>query len=103
MASICIIECHISDFLLNNAFNAKIIVDVYLIHFCVSDNLFTFTVQVRSWELGPRGLVYDREWMVTTETGVCLSQKREPRLCLIKPEVDLKGGKLRLRAEGKGF
>uniref|UniRef100_A0A665TYM0 Molybdenum cofactor sulfurase n=1 Tax=Echeneis naucrates TaxID=173247 RepID=A0A665TYM0_ECHNA len=40
--------------------------------------------EVHDWLLGPLGLLYDRGWMVVNENGVCLSQKREPRLCLIQ-------------------
>lgn len=32
-------------------------------------------MQVRTWEIGPRGLCYDREWAVVDETGSYLNQK----------------------------
>lgn len=33
--------------------------------------------------------------------GVCLSQKREARLCLIRPQVHLASNKLLLQASGQ--
>lgn len=40
-----------------------------------------------SWFIGERGLSYDREWMITTASGVCLTQKQEIKLCLIRPTI----------------
>ncbi|XP_046476693.1 molybdenum cofactor sulfurase 1 isoform X2 [Neodiprion pinetum] len=40
-----------------------------------------------SWVIGNRGLNYDREWMITTASGVCLTQKQEVKLCLIRPVI----------------
>ena len=57
--------------------------------------------QVNEWEVGPRGFLYDRHWMIVTDSGVCLTQKREPRLCLIKPTLDLTGRILSVTAPGK--
>jgi len=40
-------------------------------------------------EIGPGGLLHDREWMVANaETGAFLSQRTDPALALIKPYVD---------------
>lgn len=47
-----------------------------------------------NWKLGRRGLEYDREWMIVTSGGVCLTQKLEIKMCLIKPRLDLKKMKL---------
>ena len=52
------------------------------------------------WPLNRRGLLYDREWMVVTETSVALTQKQEPRLCRVRPIIDLQQKLLRLTAEG---
>jgi len=42
------------------------------------------------WEVGPKGLAWDREWCLVHEgTNVALSQKRHPRMALIRPEIDL--------------
>jgi len=58
--------------------------------------------QVNEWEVGNRGLLYDRQRMIVTDLGVCLTQKREPRLCLIKPSVDLLSKILSVTAPGYG-
>ncbi|CAH1241418.1 MOCOS [Branchiostoma lanceolatum] len=69
-------------------------------------NIFLYPVkscgafEVKSWQLSTRGLMYDREWMVVNESGVCLSQKREPKLCLVRPAIYLTEGVLQLSAEG---
>jgi molybdenum cofactor sulfurtransferase len=43
-----------------------------------------------AWEVGGKGLAWDREWCLVHEgTDVALSQKRFPRMALIRPEVDL--------------
>ncbi|XP_034537125.1 molybdenum cofactor sulfurase [Notolabrus celidotus] len=57
--------------------------------------------EVHDWPVGPLGLLYDRGWMVVNGNGVCLSQKREQRLCLIHPQVHLPSDKLLLQASGK--
>ncbi|KAM9364512.1 molybdenum cofactor sulfurase isoform 2-T3 [Pholidichthys leucotaenia] len=54
--------------------------------------------EVHDWPVGRLGLLYDRGWMVVNRNGVCLSQKREPRLCLIRPQVHLNANKLLLQA-----
>ncbi|XP_038593086.1 molybdenum cofactor sulfurase isoform X1 [Micropterus salmoides] len=56
--------------------------------------------EVHDWPVGPLGLLYDRGWMVVNGNGVCLSQKRETRLCLIRPQVHLPSNKLLLQASG---
>ncbi|TPX51163.1 hypothetical protein SeMB42_g01969 [Synchytrium endobioticum] len=37
------------------------------------------------WPIGPEGLLYDRNWMLVDENGTALSQKRYPKMCLIRP------------------
>lgn len=59
------------------------------------------TQQVTEWPLGPQGLLYDRMWMVVNENGVCLSQNREPKLCLINPHICLNSKTLCLEASGQ--
>lgn len=54
-----------------------------------------------SWVTGSKGLLYDREWMVVTPAGVCLTQKREPKLCLIRPSIDLSSRLLILHFSGE--
>ncbi|XP_060077838.1 molybdenum cofactor sulfurase-like [Ylistrum balloti] len=47
------------------------------------------SAKVKEWSFGQRGLLYDREWMIISESGIALSQKRETNLCLIRPTLDL--------------
>ncbi|XP_070833976.1 molybdenum cofactor sulfurase [Chaetodon trifascialis] len=56
--------------------------------------------EVHNWPVGQQGLLYDRGWMVVNGNSVCLSQKRAPRLCLIRPQVHLPSNKLLLQASG---
>ncbi|XP_054455993.1 molybdenum cofactor sulfurase [Anoplopoma fimbria] len=56
--------------------------------------------EVHDWPVGPLGLLYDRSWMVVNGNGVCLSQKREPRLCLVRPQVHRPSNRLLLQASG---
>ncbi|KIW03302.1 uncharacterized protein PV09_05513 [Verruconis gallopava] len=45
------------------------------------------------WHVHPTGLAWDREWcLVRPGTGTALSQKRYPRMALIKPRIDLEQG-----------
>ncbi|CCK32438.1 hypothetical protein BN159_8060 [Streptomyces davaonensis JCM 4913] len=46
------------------------------------------------------GLVHDRTFMVTGEDGVYRTQRRHPRLALIRPTVSADGTGLRLDADG---
>ncbi|MGH0135534.1 UNVERIFIED_CONTAM: hypothetical protein FKN15_023522 [Acipenser sinensis] len=56
--------------------------------------------QVKHWPIGSKGLLHDRTWMVVNLNNVCLSQKQEPRLCLIQPQIDLERNTLTIGAEG---
>lgn len=49
-------------------------------------------------EVGPRGLLHDREWMLVDPEGVFLSQRRVPRMALV--ETRLEDGVLALSAPG---
>ncbi|MEU2794743.1 MOSC N-terminal beta barrel domain-containing protein [Streptomyces sp. NPDC007100] len=51
-------------------------------------------------ELTPAGLAHDRSFMVTGVDGVFRSQRRDPRLAVIRPEIGAGGGRLTLRAPG---
>lgn len=61
-----------------------------------------FSIQAGTeWEVRPEGLVWDREWcLVHQGTGQALSQKRHPRMALIRPRVDFEAGVLRVRYHG---
>lgn len=58
-------------------------------------------MHMESWVIGPRGFLYDREWMVVTPAGVCLTQKQDTKLCLIQPSIDLSSRLLFLHFPGK--
>ncbi|MDN3025477.1 MOSC N-terminal beta barrel domain-containing protein [Streptomyces sp. S.PB5] len=50
----------------------------------------------------PAGLAHDRAFMVVSEEGVFRTQRRAPRLALIRPGIDVGGERLTLRAPGQG-
>jgi molybdenum cofactor sulfurtransferase len=53
------------------------------------------------WEVRPEGLAWDREWCLLHQgTGQALSQKRHPRMALIRPIIDLENGLLRVQFHG---
>lgn len=53
------------------------------------------------WEVQKEGLAWDREWcLVHRGTSTALSQKRYPRMALIRPTLDFKQGLLRVRVVG---
>ena len=56
--------------------------------------------QVKKWPTGPKGLLYDREWMVVSEQGYCISQKQVPAMALLLPHVDLDTDTLTLTKRG---
>ncbi|MER6142368.1 MOSC N-terminal beta barrel domain-containing protein [Streptomyces sparsogenes] len=59
-------------------------------------------VPVAETLLTEAGPAHDRSFMVVTEDGVFRSQRRDPRLALIRPEVGEGGARLTLRAPGVG-
>lgn len=53
------------------------------------------------WEVRAEGLAWDREWcLVHRGTGHALSQKRYPRMALIRPSLDFASGLLRISYAG---
>ncbi|KAF2209845.1 hypothetical protein CERZMDRAFT_69689 [Cercospora zeae-maydis SCOH1-5] len=51
-----------------------------------------------SWDVRHEGLAWDREWCVINQsTGAALSQKAHPGMALIRPQLDLKNGVLRIK------
>jgi molybdenum cofactor sulfurtransferase len=51
-----------------------------------------------SWDIHEEGLALDREWcLVHQGTGAALSQKRYPRMTLLRPTIDLERQVLRVR------
>lgn len=57
-------------------------------------------IKVSKWPICDKGLLHDREWMIVKPSGNCLTQKEEPRLCLIRPYLDLDKATLSLTIEG---
>ncbi|TRX97574.1 hypothetical protein FHL15_001329 [Xylaria flabelliformis] len=54
-----------------------------------------------SWEVRPEGLAWDREWCLLHHgTGLALSQKRYPRMALIRPSIDLSTSQLTVSYQG---
>ncbi len=54
-----------------------------------------------AWEVRPEGLAWDREWcLVHQGTGAALSQKRYPKMALIRPAIDLDKGLLQINLVG---
>ncbi|KAK0169074.1 hypothetical protein PV327_002820 [Microctonus hyperodae] len=53
-----------------------------------------------SWILNTKGLQYDREWMVMTSAGVCLTQKQEVKLCMVKPTICLEENVMKINYPG---
>ncbi|MFH8655559.1 MOSC domain-containing protein [Streptomyces afghaniensis] len=48
----------------------------------------------------PAGLAHDRSFMVVSEEGVYRTQRRDPRLAVIRPALTADGGRLTLSAPG---
>lgn len=70
---------------------------VYPIKSCAGFNVPLGT----AWEIRPEGLAWDREWcLVHQGTGAALSQKRYPKMALIRPSIDLDEGVLRIELAG---
>lgn len=54
-----------------------------------------------SWKVVSTGLKFDRQWMVVNSAGVCLTQKQNCRMCLIKPHINTEKDLLILSFPGK--
>ena len=53
-----------------------------------------------AWAIRPEGLAWDREWcLVHRGTHEALSQKRHPKMALLRPSIDFTDGLLRVRYE----
>ncbi|XP_050540108.1 molybdenum cofactor sulfurase isoform X2 [Daktulosphaira vitifoliae] len=46
-------------------------------------------IEVNRWPVDTYGLKYDRTWAIINEKGVCITQIQEPKLCLIRPQINL--------------
>ncbi len=55
-----------------------------------------------AWPINPEGLAWDREWcLVHRGSGAALSQKRVPRMALLRPAIDIEADVLRVRYGGQ--
>jgi len=57
--------------------------------------------ETEEWQLESYGFQYDRNWAVFSATGVCMTQMEEPKLCLVRPYIDLQKGTMTLVYAGK--
>ncbi|KAK7752429.1 hypothetical protein SLS62_005582 [Diatrype stigma] len=54
-----------------------------------------------AWEVRAEGFAWDREWcLIHRGTGQALSQKRHPRMALIRPSIDFASGLLKVSYAG---
>lgn len=54
------------------------------------------------WDVRAEGLAWDREWcLVHQGTRTVLSQKKYPKMALLRPSLDLENGLLRVRIHGQ--
>ncbi|KAL8922933.1 MAG: hypothetical protein Q9208_004895 [Pyrenodesmia sp. 3 TL-2023] len=55
-----------------------------------------------AWQINSEGLAWDREWcLVHQGSGAALSQKRVPRMALLRPTIDTETGVLQVRYGGQ--
>lgn len=76
---------------------------IYIAQICVYPVKSCGVFNTRTWELGPKGLLYDREWMIVDETGIGIKQGKFPQMACIRPHIDTKEGVLRLDYPGFGY
>lgn len=55
-------------------------------------------IKLGSADLTPAGLRHDRGFMVVDERGGFRSQRKDPRMAVVRPEIDADGTRLRLHA-----
>ncbi|CAK9823391.1 Molybdenum cofactor sulfurase [Anthophora retusa] len=74
---------------------------------CILDQLYIYPIKscaaykiTGSWNLNCKGLQYDREWMIITSSGTCLTQKQHIDLCLVKPVIFKDKGIMQLNYPG---
>lgn len=76
---------------------------------CILRRLFIYPIKscgayeiTDSWNLNSKGLEYDREWMIMSSSGTCLTQKHDVNLCLLKPVVLRDETVMKLTYPGQG-
>ncbi|CAI6347630.1 unnamed protein product [Macrosiphum euphorbiae] len=52
--------------------------------------------EAEEWQLESYGFQYDRCWAVVSTAGVCMTQMEDPKLCLVRPYIDLQKGTMTL-------
>ncbi|KYM94650.1 Molybdenum cofactor sulfurase 1 [Cyphomyrmex costatus] len=74
---------------------------------CILKRLFIYPIKscgaheiTDSWNLNSKGLEFDREWMIMTSSGTCLTQKHHINLCLLKPVILRKENIMKLTYPG---
>ncbi|XP_053996979.1 molybdenum cofactor sulfurase 1 [Hylaeus anthracinus] len=74
---------------------------------CILEKLYIYPIKscaayeiTNSWSLSSKGLQYDREWMIITASGTCLTQKQHTNLCLLKPVIFKDKGIMQLQYPG---
>lgn len=60
-------------------------------------------IAVDRWALGAEGLMFDRQWSIIGATGVALSQRRLPRMALLRPRFDMDANLMHLEFFGEGL
>ncbi|KYN27886.1 Molybdenum cofactor sulfurase, partial [Trachymyrmex cornetzi] len=75
---------------------------------CTLQRLFIYPIKscgayeiTDSWNLNSKGLEYDKEWMIMTSSGTCLTQKYHTNLYLLKPVILRKQNIMRLTYPGR--
>ncbi|KAJ4130858.1 hypothetical protein NW768_006396 [Fusarium equiseti] len=75
-------------------------ITIYPIKSCASFSIPSVT----PWEVRPEGLAWDREWcLVHHGSGHALSQKRCPKMALLRPILDFERGQLIVTYHGKEY
>ena len=74
---------------------------------CTLEQLYIYPIKscaaykiTGSWSLNSKGLQYDREWMIVTSSGTCLTQKQHINLCLLRPVIKKEEGIIELNYPG---
>ncbi|KAH7444136.1 hypothetical protein KP509_02G066600 [Ceratopteris richardii] len=84
------IDCNLSRININgdHKSNQKIHLESITIYPIKSCGGFT----VDSWPLSDSGLLYDREWALVNSSGIVLTQKKCPMMCMIKTHIEFSNG-----------
>ncbi|XP_076249383.1 molybdenum cofactor sulfurase [Calliopsis andreniformis] len=96
----------VNDFINNKLFNT-IIDNNATKKKCILEQLYIYPIKscaaykiTGSWILNSKGLQYDREWMIITSFGTCLTQKQNINLCLLRPIISMEEGIIQLNYPG---